>query len=88
MVTQTSNHAPEQKTRRERRIEILQERRRIKKIVKKLRPVTLSQLYLQGRNARRSSAGLCVLGYTRFQHMNALQSDPGYQIIIGIRPFS
>lgn len=40
MVTQTLNHAPEQKTRRERRKEILAERRRIKKIRNKLRPVT------------------------------------------------
>ena len=40
MIPQTSNHAPEQKPRRERRVEILEERRRIKKIMKKLRPVT------------------------------------------------
>ena len=40
MVPQATNHAPERKTRRERRMEILAERRRIKQIVKKLRPVT------------------------------------------------
>ena len=40
MVPQATNHAPERKTRRERRIEILAERRRIKQIMKKLRPVT------------------------------------------------
>ncbi|NOU88207.1 IS1380 family transposase, partial [Paenibacillus sp. LMG 31460] len=40
MVAQTQAHAPEQKTRRERRIGILAERRRIKKIMKKQRSVT------------------------------------------------
>ncbi|MFC4766813.1 IS1380 family transposase, partial [Effusibacillus consociatus] len=123
MVTQTSNHAPEQKTRRERRIEILQERRRIKKIVKKLRPVTFdndtvteagnfqflarfkeligldalieSHFHLEQKANCIYTAGTLVdhlldcalLGYTRFQHMNALQSDPGYQIITGIDRF-
>lgn len=40
MVTQTQTQTPEQKTRRERRIEILAERRRIKKTMKKMRAVT------------------------------------------------
>ena len=40
MVAQKSSQAPEQKLRRERRIEVLKERRRIKKIMRKLRPVT------------------------------------------------
>ena len=28
-----------------------------------------------------------LLGHTRFSHMNALQSDPGYQIVTGITAF-
>lgn len=40
MVTQNHPHVPEQNTRRERRLEYLQERRRVKKIMKKMRAVT------------------------------------------------
>lgn len=40
MVTQSMHDVPEQKTRRERRIEILAELRRIKKTMKKMRKVT------------------------------------------------
>jgi len=40
MVTQNHTHTPEQKTRRERRLEYLQERRRVKKAMKKMRTVT------------------------------------------------
>ncbi|SEB87852.1 IS1380 family transposase [Paenibacillus sp. GP183] len=123
MVPQTTNHAPERKTRRERRIEILEERRRIKNILKKLRPVTFdndtvteagnfqflarfkeligldalieSHFHLEQKANCVYPAGKLVdqlldcalLGHTRFQHMNALQSDPGYQIVTGIDRF-
>lgn len=39
-VAQNHPHAPEQKLRKDRRLEILQERRRIKKAMKKMRAVT------------------------------------------------
>ena len=122
MVPQATNHAPERKSRRERRIEILAERRRIKQIMKKLRPVTFdnntvteagnfqflarfkeligldtlieSHVHLEqtancvyGRKARRSPAGLRATRPHTFSHMNALQSDPGYQIVTGIERF-
>jgi len=123
MIPQATNHAPEPKTRRERRIEILEERRRIKRILKKLRPVTFdndtvteagnfqflarfkeligldtlieSHFHLEQKANCVYTAGKLVdhlldcalLGHTRFSHMNALQSDPGYQIITGIDRF-
>ncbi|WP_027414760.1 IS1380 family transposase [Aneurinibacillus terranovensis] len=123
MVPQPSNHTPERNTRRKRRIEILAERRRIKKILKKLRPVTFdndtvteagnfqflvrfkeligldtlidSHFYLEQRpNCIYTTNQLinhlldCVLlGHTRFAHMNALQSDSGYQIVTGVDRF-
>jgi hypothetical protein len=123
MVPQATNHAPEQKTRRERRMEILAERRRIKQIVKKLRPVTFDNNTVteagnfqflarfkeligldaliedhfhleQKANCVYPSSKLvdhlldcALLGHTRFSHMNALQSDPGYQIVTGIDRF-
>lgn len=123
MVTQKTTHRPEQKTRRERRIEVLQERRRVKKILRKLRPVTFDNATIteagnfqfmerfkeligleeivgqclhveQKANQVYSAKHLidylldcALLGYTRFQHMNALQSDPGYQIVKDITRF-
>jgi hypothetical protein len=123
MIPQPSNHLPEQKTRRQRRIEILAERRRIKKILKKMRPVTFdndtvteagnfqflarfkeligldnlidSHFHLEQKpNCIYTSNQIinhlldCVLlGLTRFSHMNALQSDPGYQIVTGVDRF-
>lgn len=123
MVAQKSSQAPEQKLRRERRIEVLKERRRIKKIMRKLRPVTFdnetiteaanfqfverfkeligleeiigNHLHFEQKANCVYSAGQLVdylldcalLGHTRFQHMNALQSDPGYQIVKDITRF-
>jgi len=123
MVPQATNHAPERKTRRERRMEILAERRRIKQIVKKLRPVTFdNNTVTEAGNFQflarfKELIGLdaliedhfhleqkanCVypasklvdhlldcalLGHTRFSHMNALQSDPGYQVVTGVDRF-
>lgn len=123
MIAQTQAHAPEQKTRRERRIEILAERRRIKKTMKKMRVVTFDNdtvteagnfqfielfkeligfkgivedhLQLErGSNCVYSTSALmdyltdcALLGHTRFLHMNALQSDPGYQIVKEIERF-
>ncbi|EXX86703.1 transposase [Paenibacillus darwinianus] len=123
MVAQTQAHVPEQKTRRERRIEILAERRRIKKIMKKQRSVTFDndtvteagnfqfiELFKElvgfkgiisdhlqierGSNCIYSASDLmdyltdcALLGHTRFLHMNALQVDPGYQIVKEIERF-
>lgn len=42
MLAQNHRHMPEQKTRKERRLEILRERRRIKKAMKKMRAVTFN----------------------------------------------
>ncbi|OPH54555.1 hypothetical protein BC351_31755 [Paenibacillus ferrarius] len=42
MVAQNQSQAPEQQSRRERRIHIMQERRRSKKITRKLRAVTFN----------------------------------------------
>ncbi len=104
-------------------MEILAERRRIKQIMKKLRPVTFdnntvteagnfqflarfkeligldtlieSHVHLeQTANCVYTAEKLvdhlldcALLGHTRFSHMNALQSDPGYQIVTGIERF-
>ena len=123
MIAQTQAHAPEQKTRRERRVEILAERRRIKKILKKQRRVTFDndtvteagnfqfiELFKEligfkdivSGHLQMERASNCVysatalidyltdcalLGHTRFLHMNALQADPGYQIIKEIERF-
>ncbi|HUC93463.1 MAG TPA: IS1380 family transposase [Paenibacillus sp.] len=123
MVAQTRAYAPEQKTRRERRIEILAERRRIKKTMKKMRAVTFDndtvteagnfqfiELFKEligfkdivTKHLQIERASNCVysasalidyltdcalLGHTRFLHMNALQSDPGYQIVKEIERF-
>src|SRR5690606_17983863 len=123
MVTQTLDHAKEQITRRERRVAILKERRRIKKIKRKLLAVTFdndtvteaanfqflarfkeligidalieSHFHLEQKaNCVYSASELldhllncALIGHTRFQHMNALQSDPGYQIVTGIDRF-
>lgn len=117
------DHAPQKRTRCERRIEILKERRRVKKILKKLRPVAFdnntvteagnfqflarfkeligldtlieSHFHLEQKaNCVYSAKKLvdhmldcALLGHTRFSHMNALQSDPGYQIVTGIDRF-
>ncbi|MCH6188618.1 hypothetical protein MKN04_13270 [Paenibacillus polymyxa] len=42
MVAQKTQNAPAQKSRRERRLEILKERRHVKKIMKKLRLVSFN----------------------------------------------
>ncbi len=104
-------------------MEILAERRRIKQIVKKLRPVTFdNNTVTEAGNFQflarfKELIGLdaliedhfhleqkanCVypasklvdhlldcalLGLTRCAHVNALQSDPGYQIVTGIERF-
>jgi hypothetical protein len=123
MVSQMQAHVPEQKTRRERRIEILAERRRINKIMKKQRRVTFDndtvteagnfqfiELFKElvgfqeivsdhlqierGSNCVYTASSLmdyltdcALLGHTRFLHMNAMQSDPGYQIVKEIERF-
>jgi hypothetical protein len=123
MVAQSQPHALEQKTRRERRIEVLQERRRVKKIMQKLRHVTFDNNTVteaanfqfievfkeliglddviadhftleQRKNCIYSSQQLIdylldcsILGHTRFLHMDALQSDPGYQAVKEIERF-
>jgi hypothetical protein len=123
MVAQNQSQAPEQKSRRERRIHMLQERRRIKKITRKLRAVTfdndtvtdagnfqfieifkqlisLDEIITdhftleQKKNCVYTNQQLIdylldcsILGHTRFFHMDALQSDPGYQIVKEIDRF-
>lgn len=123
MVAQNQSQAPEQKSRRERRILIMQERRRIKKITQKLRTVTfdndtvtdagnfqfiemfkqligLDEIITdyftleQKKNCVYNSQQLIdylldcsILGHTRFLHMDALQFDPGYQIVKEIHRF-
>lgn len=123
MVAQKQPQTPEQKSSRERRIQHLQERRRIKKITRKLRTVTVDndtvteaanfqfmEIFKQlidiegiiSEHFTLEQKNNCVythsqlidylldcsiLGHTRFLHMDALQSDPGYQIVKEIDRF-
>jgi hypothetical protein len=69
MVTQNHTHTPEQKTRRERRLEYLQERRRVKKAMKKMRTVTFDNT--------------TVTESANFQYMELFKELIGLDKIIG-----